>query len=157
MNVAIVDRVAGHPPVLHGQEVHGEVDALELAALDRQVARLGRAAAEADGVELGRGAPAAVMSTPTLVAGPEDDPLGLHLLEPAVEVPLLHLEVGDAVAEQAADPVGALEDGDRVPGAGELLGAGQPGRARSRRPPRSCRSGPWAAGGRPSPRPRPGR
>ena len=36
-----------------GQEVHREVDPLEVAPLDRQVARLGRAAAEADGVELG--------------------------------------------------------------------------------------------------------
>ena len=70
-------------------------------------------------------------STPTLTPGLEDDALGLHLLEPAVEVALLHLEVGDAVAEQAADPVVALEDGDGVPGPGELLGGGQPGRARA--------------------------
>ena len=42
-------------------------------------------------------------------------------------MPLLHLEVGDAVAEQAADAVGALEDGDGVPGAGELLRGGQAG------------------------------
>ena len=39
--------------VLRVQELHGEVDALELAAGDGQVARLGRAAAEHDGVELG--------------------------------------------------------------------------------------------------------
>ena len=48
------DRVAGHPLVLERQELHREVDALELAAGDRQVARQGRAAAEADGVELGQ-------------------------------------------------------------------------------------------------------
>ena len=125
----VVDRVAGDPPVLAGQELHREVDALELAPFDRQVARLGRAAAEADRVELGRAARRAVTSTPTLVAWPEDDALGLHLLEPAVEEPLFHLEVGDAVAEQAADAVGALEDGDRVAGAGKLLGAGQARRA----------------------------
>ena len=69
------------------------------------------------------------MSTPDIRARAEDDPFGFHLLEPTVEVSLLHLEVGDAVAEQAADAVGALEDGDRVAGAGELLGAGQPGGA----------------------------
>ena len=115
------------------------MDALEVAALDRQVARLGRAAAEADGVELGEELLGRDVDA-DVDAGLEDDPLGLHLLEPAVEVALLHLEVGDAVAEQAADPVGALEDGDRVPGPGELLGAGQAGRARSRRPPPSCRS-----------------
>ena len=55
--LAVVDRVAGHAPVLHGQELHGEVDALELAAFDRQVARLGRAAAQADRVELRPAAP----------------------------------------------------------------------------------------------------
>ena len=42
---------------------------------------------------------------------------------------LLHLELGDAVAQQAADAVGPLEHHHRVTGAGELLGGGQPGRA----------------------------
>ena len=41
---------------------------------------------------------------------------------------LLHLELGDAVAQQAAGPVGALVDGDGVAGAGQLLGGGQAGR-----------------------------
>src|SRR5690606_30247534 len=41
---------------------------------------------------------------------------------------LLELEVGDAVAEQAADAIGALEDDDVVAGARELLRAGEPGR-----------------------------
>ncbi len=59
----------------------------------------------------------------------EDDALGLHLLDPAVDPPLLHLEVGDAVAEQAADAVGPLEDDDIVTDAGELLRGGQPGGA----------------------------
>ena len=59
----------------------------------------------------------------------EDDALGLHLLEPAVEPPLLHLEVGDAVAQEAADPVGPLEDGHVMPGAGELLRGGEAGGA----------------------------
>ena len=52
--------------------------------------------------------------------------------EPAVEVALLHLELGDAVAQQAADAVGPLEHDDVVAGAGQLLGGGEPGRARSR-------------------------
>src|SRR3546814_4688318 len=38
---------------------------------------------------------------------------------------LLHLELGDAVAQQAADLVGALIDRDRVTRAGELLGGSQ--------------------------------
>src|SRR3990170_831883 len=49
--------------------------------------------------------------------------------QPAVQVPLLHLELGDAIAEEAADAVRALEHGDGVAGAGELLGAGEPGGA----------------------------
>ena len=57
-----------------------------------------------------------------------------------VDQMLFHLEVGDAVAQQAADPVVLLEQGDAVAGAGELLGAGHAGRARSRRPRPSCRS-----------------
>ena len=46
------DGVAGVPPVLQREEVHREVDALEVAPLDGQVAGLGGAAAEADGVVL---------------------------------------------------------------------------------------------------------
>ena len=58
--------------------------------------------------------------------------LGAHLREPAVDDVLGHLEVRDAVAQQAAEPVVALVDGDRVAGAGQLLGRGEPGRARTR-------------------------
>ena len=66
-----------------------------------------------------------------LDAGAEDHAFGLHLPDAAVDQLLLHLEVGDAVAQQAADPVGLLEHGRRVAGAGQLLGAGQAGRARA--------------------------
>ena len=62
-------------------------------------------------------------------AGAELGALGRHLLEAAVEVALLHLELGDAVAQQTADAVGALEHGDRVAGPGELLGGGETGGA----------------------------
>ena len=41
---------------------------------------------------------------------------------------LLELEVGDAVAQQAADAVGALEDRDPMAGPVELVGGGQAGR-----------------------------
>ncbi len=70
----------------------------------------------------------AVMSTPTLTPATELGALGLHLLQAAVDVALLHLELGDAVAQQPADAVGALEHGDVMTGPGELLGGGQPGR-----------------------------
>ena len=69
------------------------------------------------------------MSTPMFDAGAEAGALGGHLREPRVEVLLLHLEVGDAVAQQAADAVVALEHGDGVAGAGELLGGGEAGGA----------------------------
>src|SRR6185436_10415427 len=38
-----------------------------------------------------------------------------------LEVALLHLELGDAVAQEAADTVGALEQRDEMAGAVELL------------------------------------
>ena len=47
--------------------------------------------------------------------------LGLHLLEAAVDNVLFQLEVGNAVAQQAADAVIFLIDGDRVSGAAQLL------------------------------------
>ena len=59
----------------------------------------------------------------------EGDALGLHLRDAAVDVALLHLEVGDAVAQQAAGLGVLLVDVDVVAGAGELLGAGEAGRA----------------------------
>ena len=72
----------------------------------------------------------AVTSTPTLHAGARTrTPSAAQLRQPRVDVLLLQLEVGDAVAQQAADRVVALVHGDRVPGAGELLRGGQPGRA----------------------------
>ena len=54
-------------------------------------------------------------------------PSACHLLDAPVEVALLHLELGDAVAEQPADAVGALVDDDLVAGPGELLGGGEAG------------------------------
>ena len=62
-------------------------------------------------------------------AAMEDDALGLHLLHAPVDVVLLHLEVGDAVAQQAAGLGLALEDMHVVADAGELLGGGKAGRA----------------------------
>ena len=92
-----VDPIAGVHLVLLGQEVHGEVDALELAARHRQVARLGRAARQDYRIEL----PLQLLPR-DVDAGvhgrPERHPLGGHLLHAAVDEPLLHLEVGDAVA-----------------------------------------------------------
>ena len=65
--------------------------------------------------------------TPTWALGLNSTPFGLHLFQTAVDQMLLHLEIGDAVAEQAADAVGFLEDGDPVAGAAELLRGGEAG------------------------------
>src|ERR1019366_627229 len=50
---------------------------------------------------------------------------GRHLRHAAVDVVLLHFEVGNAVAEQAADPIAFLKEHHRVAGAGKLLAAGE--------------------------------
>src|SRR5262249_16587751 len=55
----------------------------------------------------------------------------LHLRDPALDQMLLHLEVGDAVHQQSADPIGALVERDRMTGARELLRACHPGRTRA--------------------------
>ncbi len=68
-------------------------------------------------------------STPTSTAVRKLGALGPHLVEAAVEVALLHLELGDAVAQQAAEAVGPLVDDHGVAGPGQLLGGGQAGGA----------------------------
>ena len=56
-------------------------------------------------------------STPTCTPVWNEHALLAHLLEAPVDDPLLELEVGNAVAEQAADAVALLEDRDGVTGA----------------------------------------
>ena len=57
--------------------------------------------------------------------------LGDQLLQAAVQHVFFQLEVGDAVAQQAAYAVVFLEDHHLVAGAGQLLGRGQAGRPRA--------------------------
>src|SRR6202035_4704166 len=59
------------------------------------------------------------------------DALGFHLRDAAVDDVLLHLEVGNAVAQQAAGLGPALEQMHVMADARELLRAGQPRRARA--------------------------
>ena len=61
----------------------------------------------------------------------EGDALGFHLRDALVDVVLLHLEVRNAVAHQAAGLGELLEDVHVVAGARELLRAGHAGRARA--------------------------
>src|SRR3546814_9148060 len=62
---------------------------------------------------------------------PEGDTLDRHLFHAAVDLPLLELEIRDAVAHQPADAVLTVEQGDVMAGAGELLRAGHARRPRS--------------------------
>ena len=143
-----LDGLAERDPVGLREELHGLVDAAELTTGDREVPRRAGADREHDGVEpvpeLGAGEGLA-----DLDAVAEDGALALHLAQPAVEVLLLHLELGDAVAQQAAGLVGALVDRDRVPGAGQLLRGREAGRTGAHdRDPASGRATPAAGAGR---------
>ncbi len=117
--------VAGHAAVLLGQIVHGVMDASQLSAGHLQRPRLPGPQAQADGVEHA----AQVAAGDVLAhrhARLELGALGHHLLQAAVEDVFFQLEIGNAVAQQAAQPVVFLENHDLMPGAGELLGGGQP-------------------------------
>ena len=128
--VGVEHFVALLDPVGPRQVFHRLVDAAELATRNRQVARFGRAPGQHDGIELGAQLGGRDVDA-DVDAGPEPSALGLHLGQPAVDVALLHLELGNAVAQQPADAVGALEDRDLVAGASQLLGGRQPGGTRS--------------------------
>ena len=119
-----------HPLILLGQEIHGEMDATKLPAFDQEVSgNLGSAGHDQDLVVIHQALDGDVDAN--LEAGAKDDPLGLHLLNPAVDDVLFHLEVRNAVAEQAADPVALLEDCHGVPGPGQLLGTSESRRTRA--------------------------
>ncbi len=55
----------------------------------------------------------------------EPDTLAFKLFDPAIDVVLGHLEVGNAVRHQAAGTVVALVDGDGMTSPAQLLGGGQ--------------------------------
>ena len=124
------DAIAFADLVLLRQELHREVDAFQLAAGDVEIARLLGAAGQQDGVELAAQVVDRHVAADVGV-GDELHAFGAHLLDAAVDQVLLHLEIRDAVAQQAADAVALLEYGDGVSGARELLRGGQTGGARS--------------------------
>ena len=91
-NLTRIERVAFATLVLLRQKLHREMDALQLAAGNVQIARLLRAAGQQDGVEL-----AAQIFHRNICAdvrvGDELHAFGLHLLQAAVDQVLLHLEI----------------------------------------------------------------
>ena len=101
--------------------------------------------------------PRAVGRRPTWVEHTKSTPSASQLGQPAVQDRLLHLELGDAVAQQPARALGPLVDRHGVAGPGQLLGGGQAGRARAHDGHRLAGAHGRALRGRPSPRPRPAR
>ncbi len=61
----------------------------------------------------------------------ELDAFGAHLRDAAIDDVFLELEIGNAVAQQAADTRVLLEHGDAMTGARELLRAGEARRTRA--------------------------
>ena len=122
-----LDFIPGVALVLLREEIHRVVHPLQLAAGDRQITPERRAARQQQRVVvlrelLGGDVLADVHSAAEL------DPLLLHLPNAPPDAGLLELEVGDAVHEQAAGPIGAFEDRDQMPGAIQLLRGSQPRR-----------------------------
>ena len=98
----------------------------------RQIARPRRAAGEHDRVELGAQLVDRDVDADVRV-GLEDDAFLHQQLQAPIEDALLELELRNAVAQQSADAIGALEHRDGVAGAIQLRGGREAGRARSRR------------------------
>ena len=125
--------------VLLRQELHGVVHPIELTARHRQVTRLLGTARQQHGVKLGLqllGADGFLgpvgdlgILTQTILARNQHasanfQAFGHHLLDAAVNQALVELEVGDAVAQQAAHTVVLFKQRHIVTSAHQLLGCG---------------------------------
>src|SRR5579863_10462856 len=119
--------VARDALILLWKIIHGEMDALELASGDAEIARV-LGAHRQNYCLICR---AHIFERPDGSVDQELDSLGPHLLDAAVDPVLLHLEVGDAISQQPPNTIGLLEHRHRVARARQLLGGGQPGRSRS--------------------------
>ena len=114
--------------VLLREVLHREMNALQLAAENRQLAGLLSPHREAHGIILLAQCFAGDVHA-DVDARLELDTFRLHLLEPTVDHPFLHFEVRDAVAEEPPDAVRLLEDRHAMACACELLRGGEAGRA----------------------------
>ena len=119
---------AGQHPVLLGEVLHGQVDSLQVSSRNVQFPGLGTPAGQADRVELGEQTVHRVIDA-DIGVGQEGDALFGHQVDAALDHALLQLEFGDAQDEKTADIAGPLNDRHQVPGAVQLLGGGQAGRA----------------------------
>ena len=133
--------VTGVPTILQRQELHGEMDTIKVTARDRQVPRKLSAAGEYDCIKLGQQLLGidflclAVARTQWCLAdevvGTHFHTLSLQLRHATVDQALFHLEVGNAITQQAADAIILFEQHHLVPGTRQLLGDGQPRGART--------------------------
>ena len=150
-------RIAELHAVGRHQILHRRIDACQLAARHRKVTRNRCAPVAITTASKSERSCSTVEVGADMDAGDEPGAFGLHLRQPPIEVPLLHLELRDAIAQQPADAVGGFVHGHLVAGAGELLSGGQPGRAGADH--RDLLPGELTpeSAERPSPRPRLGR
>ena len=126
------ERLGGDPPILLRQEIHRKMDAVEVAPWNGQIAAGFGAARQRHGVILGEQLARidrALGSAADMDAVMERHALGLHLRHAAVDDMLFHLEVRDAVTEQAAGLGEFFVDMDVVAGARELLRGRKPRRS----------------------------
>ena len=123
-----LDVLAADALVLLHEIRHRVMHAVEVVARNAGVARRFRAAAIEHGIMFGEQLGNRLVDA-DIDAAMEGDALALHLLDAAVDVVLLHLEVRDAVAHQPAGLALALIDMDIVAGAAKLLRGGHAGRA----------------------------
>ena len=104
------------------------MNALQIAARHRQVTRARGAAGQHERIELGAKLVHRHVDA-DVTAGAKGDAFFAQDLEPPVEQSLLQLEFRNAVAQQAAHSVGALEDRDEMAGPVQLIGGREACRA----------------------------
>ena len=109
------------------QIVLGKVDALQLAAWDRQIARYGTACAEGDRVELFE-QHFRRNFVPDFAVQLKFDTGGFQQLDAPFNQLFIQFHIGYAVHQKSAGAVGPFVDSDAVAGLIELVGTGQPGR-----------------------------
>ena len=146
--------VARDDAVLLRQEFHREMDARQIATRHRKIARRFGPARQDDRGVLGKeGFRRHILAD--VHARPEFDALDGHLRHAAIDQVPLHLEVGNAVAEEAANAIGLLVEDDVVARARELLRARESGRPGTHDRNSLARFSRPAAAARPSPLPIP--
>jgi hypothetical protein len=118
-----LDVFAGNPLVLLHQIVHRRMHPGQIVARNAGTHAAFRAAGIEHGVEFGVSFRNRLVDA-DIDVGMERDALAFHLLDTPVDIVLFHLEIGNAVAQQTADPAFALEDVHVVPGASKLLRGG---------------------------------